>query len=76
MKAVRKMATLGTRGFSRVQREFSVLAEDGRHIHLKFSRGFASHTRKKNSTATQAITSGVSSRAHHLSHALYFLCAY
>ena len=29
---------------------------------------------KKIPPATQAITSGVSSRAYHLSHALYFLC--
>lgn len=48
--------------------------ENGRRRFEIFSQLCLTHTQKKIPPATQAITSGVSSRAYHLSHALYFLC--
>ena len=43
------LSTLGTRGFSRVRREFSVLAE-GRHIHYKDLTETGNRTRKVSGT--------------------------
>ena len=48
--------------------------ENGRSV-LKFLAALPHTHAKEIPPATQVTTSGVSSRAYHLSHALYFFCA-